>query len=320
MPWSTPAGFRSATATGWAASSTSARSTSTTSRGARSGCRSSMPWAAMPAVSTSTTSTGSAPRDSARCGPSSSWPPMMRHARATPMSMHASDTATPDRLRVTANVLWSRDELGIDREGYGESAQMESRNRYIWLRADRDFGSQVEATLWLGHSTIDSFRKGGIDREDIAVGTVNDQRSSEYRELLGRDRLAARRASLARGRLRMDRRERRLPLCGKRHLHAGRRGTVRPRSGAAARDDAETRARARRALCRLPLAGHRLVDLRTRPSQPAHDHGRNDCGKLAIRPEVQLALRTDARPGSSGRTGAGSTRPTRCTNSRSRMA
>ena len=92
----------------------------------------------------------------------------------------------PDVLRITANVLWSRDELGIDRDGYGESAQMESRNRYLWLRADREFRGDVEATLWLGHSTIDSFRKGGIDREDIAFGTVDDRRSSEYRELLGR--------------------------------------------------------------------------------------------------------------------------------------
>ena len=92
----------------------------------------------------------------------------------------------PDRLRVTANVLWSRDELGIDREGYGESAQMESRNRYLWLRADRNFGTEVETSLWLGHSTIDSFRNGSIDREDIAFGVVDDQRSSEYRELLGR--------------------------------------------------------------------------------------------------------------------------------------
>ncbi len=92
----------------------------------------------------------------------------------------------PDRLRITANVLWSRDELGIDREGYGESAQMESRNRYLWLRADREFGPGVEATAWLGHSTIDSFRKGDVDREDIAFGTVDDHRSSEYRELLGR--------------------------------------------------------------------------------------------------------------------------------------
>ncbi|HEU4517615.1 MAG TPA: carboxypeptidase regulatory-like domain-containing protein, partial [Steroidobacteraceae bacterium] len=45
----------------------------------------------------------------------------------------------PDRLRLSANILWTRDELGIDRDGYGETAQMESRNRYLWLRADRDF-------------------------------------------------------------------------------------------------------------------------------------------------------------------------------------
>ena len=92
----------------------------------------------------------------------------------------------PDVIRITANVLWSRDELGIDREGFGESAQMESRNRYLWLRAERDFGADVEAAVWLGHSTIDSFRKGSIDREDIAFGAVEDHRSSEYRELLGR--------------------------------------------------------------------------------------------------------------------------------------
>jgi len=88
-----------------------------------------------------------------------------------------------DRLRLSANVLWSRDELGIDREGFGELAQMESRNRYLWLRADRRFGDSVEATAWLGHSTIDSFRKGIIDREGIASGAINDRRSSEYREL-----------------------------------------------------------------------------------------------------------------------------------------
>ncbi len=92
----------------------------------------------------------------------------------------------PDRLRVTANVLWTRDELGIDREGYGESAQLESRNRYLWLRANRHFGADVEASAWLGQSTIDSFRNGSVDREDIAFGMVDDRRSSEYLELLGR--------------------------------------------------------------------------------------------------------------------------------------
>ena len=92
----------------------------------------------------------------------------------------------PDRLRISANVLWTRDELGIDREGYGETAQLESRNRYLWLRADREFSDAVQATAWLGHSTIDSFRKGNVAREDISAGEVDDQRSSEYRELLGR--------------------------------------------------------------------------------------------------------------------------------------
>jgi outer membrane receptor protein involved in Fe transport len=92
----------------------------------------------------------------------------------------------PDRLRLTANLLWSRDELGMDREGFGESAQMESRNRYLWLRADHDFTDALRASVWLGHSTIDSFRKGSVAREDISAAVVDDQRSSQYRELLGR--------------------------------------------------------------------------------------------------------------------------------------
>ncbi len=92
----------------------------------------------------------------------------------------------PDRLRISANLLWTRDELGIDREGYGETAQLESRNRYLWLRADREFSDAVQATAWLGHSMIDSFRKGRVAREDINAGEVDDRRSSEYRDLLAR--------------------------------------------------------------------------------------------------------------------------------------
>ena len=196
----------------------------------------------------------------------------------------------PDRLRITANVLWSRDELGIDREGYGESAQMESRNRYLWLRADRDFGSEVEATLWLGHSTIDSFRKGDIDREDIAFGTVDDQRSSEYRELLGRIAWQP----------------------GARHwLEGGFEWTDESavyRYAASAtytpavaelfgRDPTllrETTLKPERERVGL-FAAYRWqviddADVRARDSQPAHDHGGHDCGELAIRPAVQPAL------------------------------
>jgi len=91
-----------------------------------------------------------------------------------------------DRLRITANLLWSRDELSISREGQGEVAQIESRNRYLWLRADRDWSNGIQGSLWLGRSSVDSFRSGLIDNPGIASGSVADDRSSEYQELRGR--------------------------------------------------------------------------------------------------------------------------------------
>ena len=92
----------------------------------------------------------------------------------------------PDRLRLSANILWSRDELDITREGLDEDAQIESRNRYLWLRADRHWENGIESSLWLGHSTVDGFRTGTLDKPDIAVGSVTDRRSSEYQEARGR--------------------------------------------------------------------------------------------------------------------------------------
>lgn len=92
----------------------------------------------------------------------------------------------PEALRVTANLLWSRDELSIAREGQNEQAQIESRSRYLWLRADRDWGDAVRGSLWLGHSRVHASRSGSIDDPDFAIANVNDRRSSEYRELRGR--------------------------------------------------------------------------------------------------------------------------------------
>ncbi len=87
---------------------------------------------------------------------------------------------SPDRLRLTANYLWSRDELSISRRSQGEKANLESRNAYLWVRADHDFENGVEASLLLGHSGIDGFREGSIDNPGISSGTVADRRSSEY--------------------------------------------------------------------------------------------------------------------------------------------
>jgi hypothetical protein len=85
-----------------------------------------------------------------------------------------------DRLRLTANVLWSRDELDSAREAEGEEATIESKSRYLWLRADRYWQNGVEASLLVGHSSIDGFRQGTVDNADVSTGSVSDQRSSEY--------------------------------------------------------------------------------------------------------------------------------------------
>lgn len=89
-------------------------------------------------------------------------------------------------LRVTANFLWSRDELTISRERQSERAQIESRLRYLWLRADRDWGDDLHGSLWLGHSRVHASRTGSIDDPDFAMASVSDRRSSAYRELRGR--------------------------------------------------------------------------------------------------------------------------------------
>ncbi len=89
-------------------------------------------------------------------------------------------------LRVSGNVLWTRDELDIEVERRGEQAQIESRARYVWLRADRDWGSEIQGSLWLGHSRIDSVRTGSVDNPDLATGAVDDDRASEFRELRSR--------------------------------------------------------------------------------------------------------------------------------------
>ena len=92
----------------------------------------------------------------------------------------------PDRLRLTANFLWSRDELSIRREGQGEEAEIESKNHYLWLRADRDWSERLQSSLWLGYSGVGSFRQGSVDNPGIASGSVRDRRSSDYLELRGR--------------------------------------------------------------------------------------------------------------------------------------
>ena len=109
-----------------------------------------------------------------------------RRARATRTSMRASGTAS--RIGCASRPTC------CGRETSSASTARATARARRWKAAiatsgcarTATFGTNVEAALWLGHSTIDSFRKGSVDRDDIAVGAVNDHRSSEYRELLGR--------------------------------------------------------------------------------------------------------------------------------------
>jgi hypothetical protein len=86
----------------------------------------------------------------------------------------------PERLRLTANLLWTYDELDIGRDALGEEAELNSRVRYAWLRADREWHERLAGSAWLGYSEVNSNRSGTMYAPGIADGSVRDRRSSRY--------------------------------------------------------------------------------------------------------------------------------------------
>jgi len=92
----------------------------------------------------------------------------------------------PETVRLTANLLWTYDELDIGRDALGEEAEFNSRLRYAWLRADRDWNERLGGSMWLGYSEVNSNRAGTTDKPGIATGTVRDRRSSRYLDLRAR--------------------------------------------------------------------------------------------------------------------------------------
>jgi hypothetical protein len=92
----------------------------------------------------------------------------------------------PDRLRLTANLLWTYDELDIGRDALGEDAEFNSRVRYAWLRADREWHERLAGSAWLGYSEVNSNRSGTMNAPAIATGSVSDRRSSRYIDLRAR--------------------------------------------------------------------------------------------------------------------------------------
>lgn len=92
----------------------------------------------------------------------------------------------PERVRLTANLLWTYDELDIGRDALGEDAEFNSRLRYAWLRADHAWSERLEGSAWLGYSEVNSNRAGTMDKPGIASGFVSDRRSSRYIDLRAR--------------------------------------------------------------------------------------------------------------------------------------
>ncbi len=92
----------------------------------------------------------------------------------------------PDRVRLTANLLWTYDKLDIGRNALGEDAELNSRLRYAWLRADHAWDERLEGSAWLGYSEVNSNRSGTMDKSGVAAGSVRDRRSSRYLDLRAR--------------------------------------------------------------------------------------------------------------------------------------
>jgi hypothetical protein len=92
----------------------------------------------------------------------------------------------PETVRLTANLLWTYDELDIGRDALGEQAEFNSRLGYAWLRADRAWHERLGGSAWLGYSEVTSNRAGTMNKPGIATGAVRDRRSSRYLDLRAR--------------------------------------------------------------------------------------------------------------------------------------
>lgn len=91
----------------------------------------------------------------------------------------------PDSLRITGNVLWSRDELRITAERRGEEAQIEGRVRYAWLQAERQWTPDLQTSLWLGQTRVESLRQGTAMQAGVVNAAVDDARSARLTDLRG---------------------------------------------------------------------------------------------------------------------------------------
>ncbi|MBC8025201.1 MAG: TonB-dependent receptor, partial [Steroidobacteraceae bacterium] len=88
-----------------------------------------------------------------------------------------------DSLELSGNFLWAADEYLLDDDD--ESAEVQSRTRYAWLRADHAPSENVSSSVWLGHSNIVIDRSGSMDKPEFATGNAIEHRDAELWDARG---------------------------------------------------------------------------------------------------------------------------------------
>jgi outer membrane cobalamin receptor len=83
---------------------------------------------------------------------------------------------TPNDIVISGNFLWAADEYVLDDDD--EDAEIESRTRYSWLRADFSPSERVDGSIWLGHSSILIDRAGNVNKPEFAISNVSDHRDT----------------------------------------------------------------------------------------------------------------------------------------------
>jgi outer membrane cobalamin receptor len=90
---------------------------------------------------------------------------------------------TRSEIVLSGNFLWAADEYLLNDDD--EHAEIESRTRYSWLRADFSPSEQIDGSVWLGHSSILIDRVGNVDKPEFAVSNVSDHRDAEIWDARG---------------------------------------------------------------------------------------------------------------------------------------
>ena len=80
---------------------------------------------------------------------------------------------------ITAEALWSRDDLATRDPVAGEFARLTSSSQYLWLRGQHQFDSRWNLESWLGYSSLQSLRSGNVDNPGVVTGSASDDRSSD---------------------------------------------------------------------------------------------------------------------------------------------